>query len=266
MASHTHSIFLDRENERCRLREAILSGRSLMITGARGMGKTALVLKVIAELTPSVRRHCLYVETYRDPQDLLRRLIRVLLKAESPSLSRELRTAGVATRSSENWLTSLSSSRLQGTLYRAVQEDDRYRIFLDHGHALTPSVGRVIKELIWMRRTPVYLVADGTRTTEMEIVGASQFSYRGDEQILQLGPLPYGAARTLIEACIQECGLAGLDLEGFREELSQLAPGAIVTMCEMAAHQNYQFHSRVKTKLIHIDYLMRGSARTAKRT
>lgn len=252
------SLFLGREKERDRLREAILSGHSLMICGPRGAGKTALVMKAISELSPAHQNSCLYMGGVKDLQEMLRGLIRTLYEADDIRLRRELHAAGTSKTTFDGWLRNLPANRLRGTLYRAV-DGAGYRVFLDHVGHLTSAMARVIKELFWMRQTPVYLIF--SEEPEPRIV--SRAFYWGEREELQVGPLPLSAARQLLERCIQRFALARLDLDGFRDEvleLSHLLPGAIVSMCELASHPQYQFESRIKIKLIHIDYLMRGSA------
>jgi hypothetical protein len=253
-------IFVGREKESWCLSEAILSRQSLMIAGAKEVGKTALIQNVISELPPSTRKRCLHIGTFRDLHDLLERIVTRLYEAGDARLKSEFRTAGITKVNLASQMGCLSSSRLRGMLYRVVQGNG-YRIILDHCPALTPSVARVIKELFWMRQTPVYRVPSGA--VEAEIARAGRFFYWTDQQILRLGPLPVGAARKLIEHCIQEYGLEGLELDGFPEEVLELShrvPGVIVAICRMAANPRYHFNSRVKTKLIQIDYIMRGSA------
>ncbi|HUY13735.1 MAG TPA: ATP-binding protein [Terriglobia bacterium] len=260
LPDHSMGLFLGREKEARRLQVAIHARQSLMIAGPEGIGKTALVSKVIAELSPAMRQRCIYVSSVKDLHDLLRQLIRSLFEAEDAGLRRELHAAGVSKPGLDVWFKSLSTSRLRGTLYRTVQGND-YRIFLDHFPPLTRGMARVIKELFWMRATPVYLVPKQPAAIMAGV--ASHYFYWGERELLNLRPLPAHLAREILEACIQRFGLARLDLEGFREEvleLSRLVPGAIVTMCEMAADPHYQFDSQIKTKLVHIDYLMRGCA------
>jgi hypothetical protein len=51
----------------------------------------------------------------------------------------------------------------------------------------------------------------------------------------------------------------GFDLSGFREDIldfSAMLPGAIVRMCEAAGDSHYHFEGRIKTKLLHVDYLL----------
>jgi AAA+ ATPase superfamily predicted ATPase len=256
-------FFVDREKECDRLREAILAGQSLMISGPRGAGKTALVLKTISEVSPVAEIRCLYVPKVKDLQDLLRSIIRTLYEAEDIRLRRELHAAGVSSATFDHWLRNLAANRLRGTLYRAIDAAG-YRVFLDHVTHLTPAIARVAKQLFGMRQTPVYVIF----SEEPEARLVSHFFYWGEREILRLAPLPISAARTLLEDSIHRFDLARLDLEGFREqvlEVSQLLPGAIIAMCELASKPQYQFESRIKVKLVHIDYLMRGNTGKPKR-
>jgi hypothetical protein len=258
--SIAHDIFVGRKRESRRLREAILSRQSLMIAGANGAGKTALIQNSIRELPPSTRKSCLYIGTLKDLHYMLERILIRLYEAGDTRWMSEFRAAGLTKTNLTSQLRCFSSSRLRGMVYRVVQGKG-YRIFLDHCPALTPSVARVIKELFWMRQTPVYLVPSGAM--EAEIAMAGRFFYWNEQQILRLGPLPLGAARKLLQHCIQEYGLEGLELDAFPDEVLELShrvPGAIVTICKMAANPHYQFNSQVKTRLIKIDYMMRGAA------
>ncbi|HTV54357.1 MAG TPA: hypothetical protein VMI06_05525 [Terriglobia bacterium] len=255
-SSQATGFFVDREKECDRLREAVLSGQSMMIAGPRGAGKTTLVLKIISEVSPVLGNRCLYIAKVKDLQDLLRSLIRALYEAEDINLRRELHTAGISSATFDHWLRNLPANRLRSTLYRAINASG-YRVFVDHVSRLTPAMARVIKQLFWMRQTPVYLVF----SEEPEARRVSHFFYWGEQEALRLGPLPMPAGRMLLENCIHQFGLARFDLEGFRDEvlqLSQLVPGAIIAMCELASNPQYQFESRIKVKLVHIDYLMRG--------
>jgi len=250
--------FIDREVETRRLRDAILSRQSLMICGPAGIGKTALVSRVLADLPPRLATHCLYLGSIKDLPDLLRQLVRRLYTARDASLRRQLVAEGVSATTFDVWVKAQSSSRLRGALYRAVGAGD-YKLFFDHLPPLTRAVANVIKELFWMRKTPVYLLP--LAYSEQSFLHASRFFYWGDRERLLLGPLPNSAARELLESCIQQVGLPRFDLQGFREEVLELSgrvPGAITAMCALAADPRYQFGNRIKTKTIYLDYLMKG--------
>jgi hypothetical protein len=256
--SRMQPAFVDRESETGRLKEAILKRESLAICAPAGMGRTALVLKVIDSLPRDLLPRCLYLRGMKDLQDLLRQLIRALYEAKELNLRRQLHAEGVSAPTFDTWLKTLSSSRLRGTLYRAVEHTD-YRVFIDHLPHLTHAVARVIKELFWMRDTPVYLLPRGD--AQQALGQCSHFFYWGAREQLVLGPLPAPAARELLESCIECFGLSQLDLTDFREEildLSKQTPGAIVKMCALAADPRYQYGPRIKIKSVYIDYLMSG--------
>lgn len=250
------SVFLDRERESRRIEEALRKKESLIICGAAGIGKTALVQNVMRGLGPGRVNQILYLGAFKDLRDLLRGLLKVIYQANNPGLRKELHSHGVSGMHLDAWLKSLSTSRLKGTLYRAVETSD-YRVVLDHVPPLTRPIAKVIKQLFWMCNTPVYLLVRDD--VEYEIVRLIHFFYWGDHQRLSLGPLPSHFARELLENCIDALDMTSFELEDFREELLELSkciPGAIVKMCALAADPRYQYGSRIKTKLVHIDYLM----------
>ena len=149
-------VFVDRENEVRRVNDAIRDRKNLVICGPAGIGKTALVSQVIHRLAGEKVR-CLYLPSMKDLQDMLRQLIRLLYGMEDLNLRRELHAEGISVLSFDAWLKQLSSSAMKGLLYRAVEQGD-YRVFLDHIPPLTLPIAKIIKELFWMRNTPVYLL------------------------------------------------------------------------------------------------------------
>jgi len=251
--------FFDREREAHRIEEAFRKKESMMISGPADIGKTALMRNVVRNLPGDLAGKCLYLAGFKDLQNLLRNLILVLRGARCPGLRQQLKTEGVSSVNFEGWLKTLPSARLKGIVYRAAQSGD-YRVILDHVPLLTHARAKIIKELFWMRNTPVYLMMRDDQ--ELRIAQFARFFYWSDRQCLTLRPLPETSACELLEGCIERFGLSTFDLEGFREEvldLSGCVPGAIVKMCALAADERYQYGRRIKTKLVHIDYLMIGS-------
>lgn len=248
--------FVDRKSETDHLKNAILKRTSLMICGPAGIGKTALVSKVMESLPAGISRRCLQIHGAKDLRDLLHQLIQRLGDACDLNLRRKLRSEEVSRRSFAASLKRLPTSRMKGTLYRTLEGSDCC-VFLDHLPPLTKAVAKVVKEMFWMRNTPVYwLVRDDA---EQRIDQLSRFFYWGDSERITLQPLPTPAAVELLENCIEQFGLAQFDLTGFRRDvldLSKQIPGAIVRMCKLAADPRYQYESRIKIKSVYIDYLM----------
>jgi hypothetical protein len=254
--------FVGREVEALRLRDAILKRQGLLISGPAGIGKTFLVLRVLSELPRATARNCLYLSNAEGVQPLLRCLLRELYDLEDVTLRRQLRVEGVRGDAFKGWLKRQSTSRLKGAVYRSI-ERGCYWVFIDHFPPLTHAEAKIVRELVWMRGTPVFLLARGVTEREAGHVGSV---YWGSNQQLSLSPLPEQAGRELLEFCIRKFDLGNLDLEDFREEVmrfSGLLPGAILKMCTLAAEPKYHYGSRIKTRLIHIDCLMSLNGRNA---
>jgi len=249
--------FVGRESEALRLRDAILKRESLLITGPAGIGKTSLVLKVLGGLPPATTRNCLYLSGDEGVQPLLRCLLQQHYELEDATLRRQLHVEGIRENTFKSWLKQQPTSRLKGAVYRSMEKNS-YWVFIDHFPPLTHAEAKIVRELVWMRKTPVFLLARGLTEREAGHVGSV---YWGSKQQLSLGPLPEQAGRELLEFCIQKFDLGKLDLEDFREEVlrfSGLLPGAILKMCSLASDPRYQYGLRIKTKLIYIDSLVNG--------
>lgn len=250
--------FVDRESEALLLHDAILKRESLLLSGPAGIGKTALILKVLSELPSAMAPYCFYLSGVEGVQPLLGWLLQRLYELDDAALRRQLHGEGIRENTFKGWLKHQPTGRLKGAVYRSM-ENGNYWVFLDHLPPLTHAEAKIVRELVWMRRTPVFLLARGP--TERDIGHVSNI-YWGSRQQVSLDPLPEEAGRELLECCIRKFTLGNLELEDFRKEvlrLSGLLPGTIIRMCHLAQAPKYRFGSRVKTKLIHIDCLMSGA-------
>ena len=249
--------FLDREAEMSNLRRAIDRRKSLLILGPLGIGKTRLIAEIIKSLPRDRAEACIYLPAVAGLRETLTRLLQSLYAAQDSTLRRQMRADGFRSSDFKAWLKTQPSSHLKGTLYRSV-EGHSYWIFLDHVAETTVAVAKVVKELVRMRGTPVYLVVRDLKATD---AGYLSNLYWSEEHRLYLGPLPGTAARELLDSCVARFGLSRLDLRVFRQEVLRLSgciPGAIVQMCALAAEPHYQSGLRVKTRLLHLDCLMKG--------
>ena len=245
-----------RENELRRLHEAIHKRESVLVWGPPDAGKTALTKQVITELGNESSRRIIYSTGASSPHELLRQLVRRLYDAGNSHVCVKVHGDGADSSTVEGWLKRQSSLRLRGILYRAAQQG-HYWFFFDHFAPATHVMAKMMKELIWRCRTPVYLAARGCA---QEDIGYAWSLYWTKEHHIRLGPLTGGAAHDLLEICIHRFGLARLELEGFREEVLRLSghlPGSIVKMCELAANPRYHYGDQIKIKLVRVDYLIR---------
>lgn len=253
---------LGRNEEAARLRDTILLRQPLLIAGPAGIGKTALLSHVLPGLPRQVRNRTLHLDGIEGLQPLLRGLLRELERVGDATLRARLGTGGIRSRTFEDWLGRQSTSRLKGAVYQAMGQGG-YAVLLDHVPSLTHGVAKVVRELVWMQDTPVYLAVRDQRERTM---GDLANVYWGTPQRLALGALPDAAALELLERSVVRLGLGKMDLGNFRQEILKLAagnPGAIVNMCRLAADSKYHYGSRIKTKLVYIDHLMSLRSRFA---
>jgi len=246
--------FLGRKIELSRLCEAIRKRESLLVWGASDSGKTALVARALSGLPDRVAKRCICTKGVGTPQDILRGIAQGF--AEDPLFRSKFRSETGYGASFSHWVKAQTSLRLRGLLYRAAGAGE-YWIFLEDLAPMTHMLTRIVKELMINQETPIYAIAPGW--TYRELGHAAQL-YWNDQQRLHVGSLSLAAAHELLEWAIQRFGLLAFDLDGFREdilEFSGLLPGAILRMCQAATDRHYHFDGRIKTKLLHVDYLMK---------
>jgi AAA ATPase domain len=246
-------LFLGREAELARLEQAIRKRESLLVWGEAGAGKSTLVSQVLSRLPKGEARWCVRAVGNGSPHDILRSIAQGF--GDDPLFRSKFRAETGYGALFSHWVKAQTSLRLRGLLYRAAREG-QYRIFLEDLAPMTHMLARIAKELMLNQSTPIYAIARGWTYAEL---GNGAALYWNDRLRLHVGGLSSIAAKELLEISIRRCGLLGLDLAGFRDDIldfSGMLPGAIVRMCEAAADAHYHFEGRIKTKLLHVDYLV----------
>lgn len=245
--------FLGREAELSRLEHAIRRRESLLLWGSADSGKSALISQAIARLPQRDARWCVMATGSGSPQEILRTI--AMGFADDPLFKMKFRADTGYGASYSHWVKAQTSLRLRGLLYKAAGAGE-YRIFLENVAPMTHMLARIVKELMWYRTTPVYAAARGCTYTEL---GHAAPLYWNDQLRLHVGALGSAKAKELLESAIRRNGLLDFDLREFREdilEFSGMLPGAILRMCEAAADTHYHFEGRIKTKILHVDYLV----------
>ncbi len=260
MAAERTEALIGRKKELHRLREAIRRRESLLLWGAHGSGKTALIESALRELPPATRSACLVCSGAQSPKELWRQVIERLAAAADPEVLLRWHAEEASGRTPSRWAAGQSSVRLRGIFTRALRARD-YWLFLDHLPLLSPAIFRVLKGVTWSRRTPVYLTANKAPGEEPTRNAARLFWHSGMR--LELGPLAPEDAALLFHRCIAGYALSKLDLAELRSMILECGgglPGAIVRLCEMASQTAYQSAGRVKTHTLAIDFRLQCRA------
>jgi hypothetical protein len=244
-----------RQQELRKLLLAIQKRESQLVWGPADSGKSALVNAVMDELPEEERRSCLSWAGPATTKQLLAYLVGRLYELGHATVQRKVHTDGERRASLGRWLGKQTSLWLRGILLTALTGSG-YRLFLDHFPPATHKMARLMKDIMYRCRTPIYLAARGYSQKE---IGYAWSLYWNDRLRLHVGPLAEPSARNLLDACIGALSLDSFDFDEVREEilrLSGLMPGAIVKMCELAAASRYRDGGRIKIKLLYVDYLM----------
>ena len=254
-----------REMELRRLLDAIRKRQSMLIWGPHDAGKTALLRAAVAELSAEERSSCICWPGPASRKQLLSHFIGRLFELGNPFVRTKAHADGANPASLSRWLASQTSLRLRGILFTAAAPGE-YRIFLDHFPPASHDAARLIQELMQRCKTPVYLTGPGFSVKD---IGFAWSLYWNDALRIHLGPLNLEDARSLFDICVKRLGLDAFDLADFREEVLRWSghlPGAIMRMCELAANARYRYRDRIKTKLVHVDYLMQARHSAGART
>jgi hypothetical protein len=240
------------------LRAAIQKRESRLVWGPMDAGKTALIKRAISELPNTEQRKCVYWTGAASGRQLLSHFVGRLYELGDSLVQKKVHADGATETSLNRWLHKQTSLRLRGILFTASTQGD-YRFFVDHFPPPMHNMARLMKEIMYRCKTPVYLAARGYSQKE---IGYAWSLYWNDGLRIHLGPLTERTARDLLEICIRNFGLDSLDLEGFRESILRVSghlPGSIAKMCELASHARYHYGDQIKVKLVHVDYLMQAN-------
>jgi hypothetical protein len=249
---------IGRKEELRELLAAIQQRASRLVWGPTDAGKTTLIKKAISDVPEAERRNCIYWEGAASGRQLLSHFVGRLYELGDLFVRKKVHADGATEISLNRWLHKQASLRLRGILFTALMQGG-YRFFVDHFPPPTHNMARLMKEIMYRCKTPICLAA---RDYSKSQIGYAWSLYWNDGLRIHLGPLSERLARKLLETSISRFGLTSLDLEDFREDILRLSgcvPGSIVKMCEMAANSRYHYGDQIKSKLVHVDYLMRST-------
>ena len=263
--SAQRETLVGREGELQHVLAAIRKRKSLLIWGPMDVGKTSLIKAAIAALTEAERHTCIYWTGAASGKQLLSHFVGQLYKLGDSFVRRRVHADGGTATALNRWLHKQTSLRLRGILFTALEHSD-YRFFVDHFPPVTHNIARLMKEILYRCKTPIYLAA---RNYSQAGIGHAWSLYWNDKLRIHLGPLSERASRELLETCIGRFELTSLDLADFREGVLRLSghlPGCIMKMCELAGNSRYHYRDQIKIKLVHVDYLLQSKPSLISRT
>jgi len=255
IARHQPSVLVGRKQEMDRLRAGIRDRESLLIWGLRGAGKSALLREAVTESARGDSGRYLSIEGAQSPKEILLGLFAQLFAAQDGWVLSKAGCDRADESAFRGWLAKQSSLRLRGIAARALQET-RYCIFLDHLPPASHATARLLRDLIRMCGTPVYLAARGASAKE---IGEAWSIFWNPEHWLELGALPESAARRLLNSSWKANELSPRELEESGGEILRLSgrlPGAILEMCALARQPRFHAGRRIKMNLLRTEYLI----------
>lgn len=239
----TAEFLFDREQEMDKLRRRFTAGKSFLVHGPSGVGKTFLMRRLLPEFP-----NLLYSPDSPSAQTVFRNLALALLAAGAPRLVRLFGKTSDGIRNK-------SATALKGIVTEALREDS-YCVVLDHLRLPSHAFAAAIREVMGWGSTPVVALA---RSAHMENLGFLQpfFPDRSDQfEIREF--LPTKAERFIEEAALR-VELSAANRSEFLERLLVLGhgnPGAILAMLEMAKHPKYRSAEHIKITPLYLDFRM----------
>jgi DNA polymerase III delta prime subunit len=211
--------------------------KHLLVFGPEGVGKTRL-LQEFARIQPLA----LYVPQPKSPRDFLLSLVDTLRAKLGP-------------RGLPSTTSSMSTGGLKVTVNKALDAKP-FMLIIDHVQSPSRVVAKIVKELSYYGRTPVFL---GARSSHMEDVGALQVLSYDKKERLEMLNWPQHVALEFARREAERAELWASNLDTALESIVQLSggnPGSILGMLKMAARSEYRTEDQIKFHVLYLDYRM----------
>lgn len=211
--------------------------KHLLVFGPEGVGKSRL-LQEFARIQPLA----LYVPESKSAHDLLLSLIGTLRTKLGP-------------RSLPSVTASMSTGGLKANVDRALNTKP-FLLVIDHVQAPSRVVSKIIKELGYYGRTPIFF---GARSAHMEDVGALQaLCYDKKERLEVMNWAPEIALEFAYREA-ERIELSANNLDAALQSIVQRGagnPGSILGMLKMARRSQYRVDGQIKFHILYLDYRM----------
>jgi len=232
------------------LRKRFAVGKSTLVHGPSGAGKTLLLQQVMPEFD-----RVLYSPNSSSPQAVFRCL------AESLAASKDATILRIC-KGNVDALLAKSSVSLKGIVSDALRASN-YTIVLDHLNRPSPALGSMIREVMAMSSTPVVAVV---RSTHMEDAGSVSALLPDRSERLAIKNFDSDTAKSFAEEICEQQQLQAENLRSVLDSMiksSEGNPGAIIRMIAMAKQSKYRNDDHIKWSPLYIDFLMEWAAANA---
>jgi hypothetical protein len=228
---------VERTVELARLISRARERKHLLVFGPEGVGKTRL-LQEFARIQPLA----LYVPQSKSPHDLLLSLVEIL------------RTK-LGGRSLPSRTSTMSTTGLKATVDRALNAQP-FLLLVDHLQAPSRVVAKIIKDLAYYGRTPIFLAA---RSPHMEDIGALQALCYDKKERLEMLNWSAEVALEFARRNAERMDLCAGNLDAALQSMVQQSggnPGSILGMLQMAGRAEYRVDDQIKFHVLYLDYRM----------
>lgn len=231
----------------------IHAGQSVLLIGAAGMGKTAVLRALKARAEHSHTRRALYCASASTVKEVLKSVAEDLdaLQRDIPSDQRPAPWVPHQERLASPSFSTLSIRKLRRLLIPWLRSG-QYPVLLDHVGAVRGAYVTFLDELVEDLHVPIVVTARSLHPDEsgrLWWVGC-RFAK------IEIPALTLGEARALTEETLDRNVVSLPDRQDFIRELVRLAAGnprIITRICEMARLSRYQIGGRTDLRLLHLD-------------
>jgi hypothetical protein len=228
---------VDRTAEFARLISRAHERKHLLVFGPEGVGKTRL-LQEFARIEPLA----LYVPQSHSPRNFLLSLVESL-------------RAKLGARSLPSHTSTMSTSALKAAVDRALNVQP-FLLLVDHLQTPSRVVAKIVKDLGYYGRTPIFLAA---RSPHMEDIGALQALCYDKKERLEMMNWSSEVALAFARRNAERVDLWASNLDAALQSMVQLSggnPGSILGMLQMAGRAQYRVSDQIKFHVLYLDYRM----------
>ncbi|HTZ56872.1 MAG TPA: hypothetical protein VMB49_02195 [Acidobacteriaceae bacterium] len=211
--------------------------KHLLVFGPEGVGKTRL-LQEFCRVMPLA----LYVPQSNSPHDFLLSLVDTLRTKLGP-------------RSLPSNTSSMSTGGLKANVDKAMNAKPFFLV-VDHVQSPSRVVSKILKELGYYGRTPVFFAA---RSSHMEDIGALQSLCYDKKERLEVMNWPPEIALEFAYREAARMNLSASNLDTALQSIVQRAagnPGSILGMLKMTGRMQYRIDDQIKIHILCLDYRM----------